>query len=61
MNIKILSHIGDILAIPFFYLLVIYFYKKKKRTLIENLLYLFSINGFILDTLFTIDFLKKYK
>ena len=57
---KNISHYGDILAIPFFYLLVIYFYNIKKKNLLEYILLLFSISGFILDILFTFQFLSKY-
>lgn len=54
-----ISHIGDILAIPMFLLSVIYFYKIKNKNLVEYLLFIFSLSGFILDILFTIMFLKK--
>jgi len=57
---KNISHIGDIIAIPFFYLLIIYFYNIKNKNLLEYILLLFSISGFILDILFTIQFLSKY-
>jgi hypothetical protein len=48
-----LSHYGDILAIPFFALLINYFYHIKNKSIIEYVLLLFSISGFILDILFT--------
>lgn len=57
MNI---SHIGDILAIPLFFLTATYFYKIKNKTPIEYVLLTFSICGFILDISFTVMFLKKY-
>lgn len=49
-----LIHIGDIFAIPLFLLSSIYFLKKKKRNLVENILLIFSISGFLFDILFTI-------
>ncbi len=54
-----LSHIGDILAIPFFLLLIIYFYEKPRRTQFEQILLFFAISGFVLDILFTISFLRS--
>jgi hypothetical protein len=56
-----ISHIGDLIAIPFFCLLIYYFYNKREKTIIENILFLFSIGGLIADLLFTFFFLKKYK
>lgn len=53
------SHYGDILAIPFFALLVIYFYNIKEKSLIEYLLLLFAISGFLLDILYTYIYLSK--
>jgi hypothetical protein len=55
------SHYGDILAIPFFGLLTIYFYNLKNKTLLEYLLLLFSLAGFILDSIFTFLFFNKNK
>jgi hypothetical protein len=55
--IKKISHYGDILAIPFFALLVIYFYNIEDKSIIEYVLLLFSISGFILDILYTYIFL----
>jgi hypothetical protein len=57
MNIKNSSHYGDILAIPFFALLIIYFYKITNKSIIENVLLLFSISGFVLDIFFSYLFL----
>ena len=53
-----LSHYGDIIAIPFFGLLVYYFYSKAYRSVFENILLIFSIGGFVLDILYTIEFLN---
>lgn len=55
---KHLSHIGDILAIPFFLALVIYFYKKEHKTKFEYILFYFAIAGFVLDIYFTLCFLR---
>jgi hypothetical protein len=54
------SHIGDILAIPFFALLVIYFYNIPHKSIIEYILFYFSISGFVLDSLYTYFFLLSY-
>ena len=48
-----LSHYGDILAIPFFALLTIYFYNIEQKSILEYVLLLFSISGFVLDILYT--------
>ena len=61
ININNLSHYGDILAIPFFALLSIYFYNIENRSVLENILFLFSIAGFVLDILFTYIFYRKGK
>jgi len=53
MKLKNISHYGDILAIPFFALLIFYFYRIEKKSVLEIVLYLFSIAGFILDILYT--------
>ena len=54
-----LSHYGDILAIPFFALLTIYFYNIENKSLMEMVLLLFSVSGFVLDILYTIIFLHR--
>jgi hypothetical protein len=56
-----LSHYGDILAIPFFALLINYFYHIENKSMIEYVLLLFSISGFILDIFYTYIFLSDYK
>ena len=56
-----LSHYGDIFAIPFFGLLIIYFSNIKNKTLLEYLLLVFSISGFLLDILFTYFFFSYKK
>jgi hypothetical protein len=55
------SHYGDILAIPFFALLVYYFYLIENKSIVEYILFYFSISGFILDILYTYIFLKRFK
>ncbi len=59
VSIQNLSHIGDLLAIPFFLLLTVYFYQLKNKTILEYILLLFAVSGFVLDTLFTYDFLTS--
>jgi hypothetical protein len=59
INLKNLNHYGDILAIPFFFLLTVYFYNIEKKTVLENLLFLFSLSGFVLDILFTVIYIKR--
>jgi hypothetical protein len=56
-----LNHYGDILAIPFFALLVTYFYHIENKSILENILFYFSISGFILDILYTYIFLSHVK
>lgn len=55
--IKNFSHYGDILAIPFFALLVIYFYNIKNKSILEYVLFCFSICGFIRYFIFLYIFL----
>jgi hypothetical protein len=59
MKLGNISHYGDILAIPFFALLVLYFYEMENKTILEYILFAFSIAGFVLDILYTILFLRK--
>jgi len=56
-----LSHYGDILAIPFFGLLIFYFNNIENKTLLEYLLLVFSVSGFLLDILFTYLFFSYKK
>jgi len=53
-NINYFITIGDFLAIPFFMLLCYYFYLKKNKTIIEKILFLFSLSALIIDTYFTV-------
>lgn len=57
--IKYISHIGDIIAIPFFALFIYYFYNINNRNIIENILFLFSVCGLIADLFFTYLFFKS--
>ena len=57
-NINIdLRAIGDILAVPFF-ATAIYYFLQKNRTLIENIVLFFVINGFIFDLISSYYYLK---
>lgn len=47
------SHIGDILAIPFFIALVVYFHNIEHKTFMEYLLGLFCAVALVLDCIFT--------
>jgi hypothetical protein len=58
LNRSDISHIGDILAIPFFFLLCVYFYEKPRLTRTEQVLFLFAVSGFVLDILFTVSYLQ---
>ena len=57
MNISQFVHIADILAIPFFIMSFIYFYNIKNKSFIEFVLMLFAGVGFVLDTIFTYNYL----
>jgi undecaprenyl pyrophosphate phosphatase UppP len=50
-------HYGDVLAVPMFFIASIYFIQKKNKTLLENILTLFVIIGFLADFIFTYNFL----
>jgi hypothetical protein len=58
MKYKNLAHYGDMLAIPFFALLTIYFYNIKNKSILEYILFLFSISGFVMDIVCTYIFLR---
>ena len=60
-NINILPNIADIFAIPFFLISSIYFYKIKNKNIIEYILLIFNILGFILDTIFTYLYFNLFK
>jgi hypothetical protein len=52
------ERVADLIAIPFFLVALIYLLRKPHKTPIEWLLLLFVSVGFLLDTLFTLDFLN---
>jgi hypothetical protein len=54
-----ISHIGDIIAIPFFSLLSYYLYNIEHKTTMEYVLFLFSLSGLLLDTIFSFYFLSN--
>jgi len=56
-----LTHIGDILAIPFFLLLTIYFYYIENKTNLELLLFLFSLACLVIDVTFSFFYIKGIK
>jgi hypothetical protein len=56
---KNISHIGDIIAIPFFILIVVYFYSIHNRDNIENLILIFSVGALFADILFTYLWYRK--
>jgi len=58
-TINRISHIGDIIAVPFFACLVYYFYNIKDKTLFEVMLFLFSVSGFALDLLFSLFYILE--
>ena len=49
---------ADMLAIPFFAVGFVYFYTKHRKTRVENALCVFSLVGLVLDTSFSIIFLR---
>ncbi len=59
MSIKNISHIGDIIAIPFFVLLINYFYNIQNKNIIEYILLVFSVLAFFADLLFSYLFFIK--
>lgn len=56
-----ISHIADILAIPFFALAVIYFYNIENKSNLEYLLLFWSVCGLVLDILFTWQYFYRKK
>ncbi len=58
MSIDDLTHYGDLIAIPMFFVLIIYFYNKKNKNKLEYILFVFAIGGFISDILFSLHFVN---
>lgn len=56
-----LVHYGDMLAIPFFFITFIYFYRIDNKTLLEILIMVFALIGFLFDALATIIYKLKLK
>ena len=56
---NVIVHIGDMLAVPFFFLSFIYFYRLKSKSPIEYVLLFFSAIGFLFDGYFSIRFLQS--
>lgn len=52
-----LVHKADILAIPFFLIAFLYFFSIKNKSLVEFVLMLFVLCGFIVDCIFTYQYL----
>lgn len=52
-KINNLSHLGDLIAIPFFFLLTYYFYNLKEKSILEYILFYFSLGGLIADIFYT--------
>ncbi len=50
-------HYGDMLAIPFFFITFCYFLLKKNKTLLEIVLMIFALCGFLFDSFFTYNYL----
>ena len=57
MNWVGLSHIGDIMAIPLFGLGIYYFYNKNNKNMIEWILLIFVVIGFICDVYFSYNYI----
>ena len=57
-NLQNILHYADILAIPFFLIAFIYFVMKKNKTVLEIILMLFVLCGFILDSIFSYNFIN---
>lgn len=51
------NHLGDIAAIPFFFLLTIYFIHMENKSFFEWILLVFSAIGFVADVIFTYFFI----
>jgi hypothetical protein len=56
-----LTHIGDIIATPFFLLMTIYFYYIEDKTNLEILLFLFSLSCLLIDVTFSYFYLVGIK
>ncbi len=57
MILNNMVHYGDMLAIPFFFITFCYFLLKKNKTLLEIVLMIFALCGFLFDSFFTYNYL----
>ena len=55
-RLSLVSHYGDVLAIPFFLLAFIYFYRIEDKDMTERALLAFSFAGLVLDLAFTYQY-----
>lgn len=53
-----LANYGDILAIPFFALLTLYFYMIEHKSIVETVLFYFSIAGLVMDIIYSYIFFR---
>lgn len=51
------ERVADMIAIPFFLFASVYVWRIPQKTIVEYLILLFVITGFILDSVFTMDYL----
>ena len=57
--VNILSHVGDIAALPMFLWFTTYFYRKKHKSLEEKILLGLAVFGILVDLFFTFHYLRK--
>lgn len=60
MILGTLVHWADVLAVPLFLLATLYFWQIPKKSGVEWLLLVFSVGGFVLDSVFTLAFLNVF-
>jgi hypothetical protein len=58
---KDIANLGDVAAIPFFIILSFYFANIEHKTLLEWILFWFSVGAFIADCFFTYLFIIRPK
>ncbi len=52
------ERMADMIAIPFFLIAFFYLWRKANKSIVEWILTGFLFTGFVLDTVFTLDFLN---
>jgi len=57
-GIAFAERIADIIAIPFFLVAFLYLWRKANKSVMEWVLTGFLFMGFVLDTVFTLNFLN---